>query len=108
MESAFGIIAEPNRRAILSLLASSERSVSEIEHQLRMPQPSVSETPALLKREWTHSDASTGSGLNRSRRSMLGWLPSGVSGPTTSTRSNATSIAWNRCPPEKERNDEQS
>src|ERR1700682_2928626 len=42
MESAFGIIAEPNRRATLSLLASSERSVGEIEHRLRMPQPSVS------------------------------------------------------------------
>ena len=48
MESAFGIIAEPNRRAILSLLASSERSVSEIEHQLRMPQPSLGTTLATL------------------------------------------------------------
>jgi DNA-binding transcriptional ArsR family regulator len=42
VESAFGIIAEPNRRAILSLLASSERSVGEIERRLRMAQPSVS------------------------------------------------------------------
>ena len=33
MESAFGIIAEPNRRAILSLLAASEQSVSDIEHE---------------------------------------------------------------------------
>ena len=49
MESAFGIIAEPNRRAILSLLASSERSVSEIEHQLRMPQPSVSKHLRVLR-----------------------------------------------------------
>jgi DNA-binding transcriptional ArsR family regulator len=49
MESAFGIIAEPNRRAILSLLASSERSVSEIEHQLRMPQPSVSKHLKVLR-----------------------------------------------------------
>ena len=31
VESAFEIIAEPNRRAILSLLASSEQSVGEIE-----------------------------------------------------------------------------
>ena len=38
MESSFAIIAEPNRRAILSLLPSSERSVGEIERQLRMPQ----------------------------------------------------------------------
>ena len=49
MESAFGIIAEPNRRAILGLLASSERSVSEIEHQLRMPQPSVSKHLRVLR-----------------------------------------------------------
>jgi DNA-binding transcriptional ArsR family regulator len=49
MDSAFGIIAEPNRRAILSLLASSERSVREIEHQLRMPQPSVSKHLRVLR-----------------------------------------------------------
>ena len=49
MESAFGIVAEPNRRAILSLLASSERSVSELEHQLRMPQPSVSKHLRVLR-----------------------------------------------------------
>jgi|SRR6266404_8264448 len=49
MESAFGIIAEPNRRAILSLLASSERSVRELEHQLRMPQPSVSKHLRVLR-----------------------------------------------------------
>jgi DNA-binding transcriptional ArsR family regulator len=49
MESAFGIIAEPNRRAILSLLASSERSVSEIEQTLRMPQPSVSKHLRVLR-----------------------------------------------------------
>src|SRR6476661_5065656 len=49
MESAFGIIAEPNRRAILSLLATSERSVTEIEHRLRMPQPSVSKHLKVLR-----------------------------------------------------------
>src|SRR6266851_1971077 len=42
MESLFEIIAEPNRRAILSLLVSSQQSVGEIERQLRMPQPMVS------------------------------------------------------------------
>src|SRR5258708_34920085 len=42
MESAFEIIAEPNRRAILSLLVSSQQSVGEIERQLGMPQPTVS------------------------------------------------------------------
>src|SRR4051812_17145983 len=50
MESAFGIIAEPNRRAILSLLASSERSVSEIEDKLRMSQPSVSKHLGVLRK----------------------------------------------------------
>src|SRR5690349_9109885 len=49
METAFGIIAEPNRRAILSLLASSERSVGEIEDMLRMPQPSVSKHLRVLR-----------------------------------------------------------
>ena len=49
MESAFAVIAEPNRRAILSLLASSERSVSEIEHSLRIPQPSVSKHLRVLR-----------------------------------------------------------
>ena len=50
MQSAFEIVAEPNRRAILSLLASSERSVGEIEHKLRMPQPSVSKHLGVLRR----------------------------------------------------------
>jgi len=49
VESTFSIIAEPNRRAILSLLASSEKSVGEIERQLRMPQPSVSKHLRLLR-----------------------------------------------------------
>src|SRR3954469_17161547 len=49
MESAFAIIAEPNRRAILSLLAASEQSVGEIERQLRMPQPSVSKHLRVLR-----------------------------------------------------------
>src|SRR5437763_8679263 len=49
MESAFEIIAEPNRRAILSLLVSSQRSVGEIERQLRMSQPSVSKHLRVLR-----------------------------------------------------------
>lgn len=49
MESSFAIIAEPNRRAILSLLASSERSVGEIEQRLRMPQTSVSKHLRVLR-----------------------------------------------------------
>jgi DNA-binding transcriptional ArsR family regulator len=49
MESAFAIIAEPNRRAILSLLVSSQQSVGEIERQLRMSQPAVSKHLRVLR-----------------------------------------------------------
>jgi DNA-binding transcriptional ArsR family regulator len=49
VESSFAIIAEPNRRAILSLLASSEQSVGEIEQQLQMPQTSVSKHLRVLR-----------------------------------------------------------
>lgn len=49
MESVFEIIAEPNRRAILSLLAGSEQSVGEIERRLRMPQPTVSKHLRVLR-----------------------------------------------------------
>ena len=49
MESVFEIIAEPNRRAILSLLVSSQQSVGEIERQLRMSQPTVSKHLRVLR-----------------------------------------------------------
>ena len=49
MESSFSIVAEPNRRAILSMLLSSERSVGEIERKLRLPQPSVSKHLRVLR-----------------------------------------------------------
>lgn len=49
VESAFAIVAEPNRRAILSLLLSSERSVGEIERELQLSQPSVSKHLRVLR-----------------------------------------------------------
>ncbi|HEX5216775.1 MAG TPA: metalloregulator ArsR/SmtB family transcription factor [Vicinamibacterales bacterium] len=49
MESVFGVIAEPNRRAILSLLAASEQSVGEIERHLQMSQPTVSKHLRVLR-----------------------------------------------------------
>jgi DNA-binding transcriptional ArsR family regulator len=49
MESVFEIIAEPNRRAILSLLVASQQSVGEIERQLHMPQPTVSKHLRVLR-----------------------------------------------------------
>lgn len=49
MESIFTVIAEPSRRAILSLLASSERSVGDIEQKLNLSQPSVSKHLRVLR-----------------------------------------------------------
>jgi DNA-binding transcriptional ArsR family regulator len=49
VESVFEVIAEPNRRAILSLLVESQQSVGEIERQLRMPQPTVSKHLKVLR-----------------------------------------------------------
>ena len=47
--SVFEIIAEPNRRAILSLLISAQHSVGEIERQLGMAQPTVSKHLRVLR-----------------------------------------------------------
>ena len=49
VDSVFEIIAEPNRRAILSLLISKQQSVGEIERQLHMPQPAVSKHLRVLR-----------------------------------------------------------
>ncbi len=49
MESVFEIIAEPNRRAILGLLVSSQQSVGEIERRLGMTQPTVSKHLRVLR-----------------------------------------------------------
>src|SRR5260221_8369154 len=49
VESVFEIIAEPNRRAILNLLVSSQQSVGDIERQLHMRQPTVSKHLRVLR-----------------------------------------------------------
>ncbi|HXE59092.1 MAG TPA: metalloregulator ArsR/SmtB family transcription factor [Gemmatimonadaceae bacterium] len=49
MTSVFEVIAEPNRRAILSLLVGTEQSVGEIERHLRLPQPAVSKHLRVLR-----------------------------------------------------------
>jgi len=49
VEPSFAVVAEPNRRAILGLLLSSERSVGELERELRLPQPSVSKHLRVLR-----------------------------------------------------------
>ena len=49
VESVFEIIAEPNRRAILNLLLSSQQSVGEIERHLHIPQPAVSKHLRVLR-----------------------------------------------------------
>src|SRR3954463_4900529 len=49
MDPSFAVIGESNRRAILSLLLSSDRSVGEIERKLRLSQPSVSKHLRVLR-----------------------------------------------------------
>jgi DNA-binding transcriptional ArsR family regulator len=49
VESTFAILAEPNRRAILSLLATTEKSVGELEQALGMSQPLVSKHLRVLR-----------------------------------------------------------
>jgi DNA-binding transcriptional ArsR family regulator len=49
VESSFTIVAEPNRRAILSLLLAADRSVGELERELRLSQPSVSKHLRVLR-----------------------------------------------------------
>lgn len=49
MELAFATLAEPNRRAILSLLLSSEHSVGQLERELNLSQPSVSKHLRVLR-----------------------------------------------------------
>jgi len=49
VHTSFAVVAEPNRRAILGLLLSSDRSVGEIERKLRLSQPSVSKHLRVLR-----------------------------------------------------------
>lgn len=49
VETSFTIVADPNRRAILSLLLASERSVGEIARALNLSQPSVSKHLRVLR-----------------------------------------------------------
>jgi DNA-binding transcriptional ArsR family regulator len=49
VESSFAIVAEPNRRAILGLLLTSERSVGELEDELGLSQPSVSKHLRVMR-----------------------------------------------------------
>ncbi len=95
----FEIIAEPNRRAILSLLVLSQQSVGEIARQLRMSQPTVSKHLRVL-REAGFVESTVDAqrrlyrrNLNHFRRWMPGWLRSVGSGPLTWMLSNATSTA---------------
>jgi DNA-binding transcriptional ArsR family regulator len=51
MKSIFTVLAEPTRRAILTLLAGGERSVGDLESALNLPQPSVSKHLRVLRDE---------------------------------------------------------
>ena len=100
VESAFEIIAEPNRRAILSLLASSEQSVGDIERQLGMSQPAVSKHLRVLRETgFVESTVDAQRRLYRLKpkpfQEMDIWLvrSSADSGRLTWTLSNAISTA---------------
>lgn len=49
MTSTFEVLAEPNRRQILDLLRTRERSVGELVNQLAMSQPGVSKHLRALR-----------------------------------------------------------
>lgn len=49
MQSAFDVVAEPNRRRILDLLRQKECSVGELVTALALPQPSVSKHLKVLR-----------------------------------------------------------
>jgi DNA-binding transcriptional ArsR family regulator len=49
VQSTFDILAEPTRRAILTLLIDAEHSVGELEQRLRLPQPTVSKHLRVLR-----------------------------------------------------------
>jgi DNA-binding transcriptional ArsR family regulator len=49
VDAVFTVIAEPNRRAILGLLLSSEQSVGDIERRLGLSQPAVSKHLRVLR-----------------------------------------------------------
>jgi len=77
VESVSAIIAEPNRRAILSLLVSSQQSVGEIERQLRMTQPTVSKHLRVLREAgFVESTVDAQRRLYRSRSPDISYLSS--------------------------------
>jgi DNA-binding transcriptional ArsR family regulator len=107
MESVSGIIAEPNRRAILSLQGSSRQSVGEIEPQLHMPQPTASKHLRVLRPAGFVESTVDGQRrlypLNHFRSGTPGWLHCVASGPLTWMLSNAISTEWINQHPRKGR-----
>jgi DNA-binding transcriptional ArsR family regulator len=94
VESVFEVIAEPNRRAILSQF-SSQLSVREIERQLHMPQPTVSNHLRVLREAgFVESTVEAQRRLYQLKPEAPGWRRSAASGPLTWMLSNGTSTAW--------------
>jgi hypothetical protein len=95
MESTFAGIAEPSRRANLSLLASSEQTVGDIEEKLNHSQPRFRNICGrCAKRDLSEARVNaqrpcSGSGRNRSRKSTRGSNRFAGFGRATSMRSNA-------------------
>lgn len=49
MQTAFEIVAEPNRRRLLELLCDGERSVNDLVDELSLSQPAVSKHLRILR-----------------------------------------------------------
>ena len=49
MQSAFDVVAEPNRRRILEILCAGERPVGDLVDELAMSQPAVSKHLRMLR-----------------------------------------------------------
>ena len=69
---ALDALGDANRRAIVEILASGERSVQEIADQLPISRPAVSRHLRLLKQAGLVSDETQGT------RHMYGLRPEGV------------------------------
>jgi len=96
LEAMFEIIAELNRRAILSLLVSSQQSVGEIERQLSMPQPTVSKHLRVLRE--ARSVESTVDAQRRLYRLRPEPLPEGMPGSISSVGSGPLTLHALECP----------
>ncbi len=102
MNSAFEVVAEPNRRRILELLCERERPVGDLVHELALSQPAVSKHLRVLRdagvvyvRRGAAATASLPPRARASRRDRrLAHTLSGGLGAPPRRRSKPTSTRW--------------